>query len=351
MKIIAPISQVEEAGILARNGADELFFGVIPVEWTKRYGRFTTNRRSANNLGSLADVAKVVESVHNEGKRTSVALNGTTHTAEQVEFVTELAIALVGIGVDALIIGDIQLLSLIQRLQLPVRIHVSSIASCRNVATAKLFQKMGAHRIILPRHISLKEIGILTSGVPELEFEVFVLNDGCPYEEGLCHSLHLPSEMGGPLCFEAFDTHIERLDGEPISTDEKSLIAHNKARHEQWRWSKFSRGFTTTASGQPYGPCGLCAIPSLKKLGVEHLKIAGRDGNPTRKCRSLEMVGEIVAQTEKGMDSEEILHFAKHIRGEPELCQNSDMCYYPESRQIVSDTMNSAPAHPESSKF
>ncbi|MBT4518601.1 MAG: U32 family peptidase [Halieaceae bacterium] len=330
MKIVAPISRVEEAAIFARQGADELFFGVIPQEWTKRFGRFTANRRSANNLDSLADVAEVVEQVHSVGKRTSVALNGTTHTAEQAAFVVELATALVEKGVDALIIGDIQVLAILQPLQLPVRIHISSTASCRNVPTARLMQKWGADRIILPRHTSLEEIRVLASGVPDLEFEAFVLNDGCPYEEGLCHSLHLPTELGGPLCFESFDSSVERLDGQPESADERKLINHNAARYGQWRWSKFSRGFTTTASGQPYGPCGLCAIPLLKEMGIEHIKIAGRDGNPERKQRSLEMVGEIAAQTEDAVDCRDIMHFARHIRGEPELCQNSDMCYYPE---------------------
>jgi len=114
MHIVAPISKIEEAATFARDGADELFFGVVPAEWTKRYGRFTANRRSANNLGSLADVAQVVKDVHKEGKRTSVALNGTTHTPEQIEFVTDLAKELADIGVNSLIVGDVQVLAIVQ---------------------------------------------------------------------------------------------------------------------------------------------------------------------------------------------------------------------------------------------
>ncbi len=330
MKIVAPISRIEEASVFARNGADELFFGVIPAEWTERYGRFTANRRSANNLGSLADVKRVVEDVQREGKRASVALNGTTHTPEQVDFISNLAIGLADIGIDALIVGDIQLLSVVNQLQLPVRLHVSSTASCRNIHTARFFQKFGADRIILPRHIALKEIGVLVKGVPDMEFEAFVLNDGCPYEEGLCHTLHLPMEMGGPLCFESFETEVKRLDGAAITAAEAERIADNDAHYDHWRWSKFSRGFTTTEAGQPYGPCGLCAIPHLQAIGIEHIKIAGRDGNPLRKKRSLEMVTNILAKLDEGAAPSEITCYARNLRGQPELCRNSAMCYYPD---------------------
>ena len=335
MKIVAPISRVEEASHFARAGADELFFGVIPAEWTERYGRFTANRRSANNLGSLADVRRVVDDVHREGKRTSVALNGTTHTPEQVDFISNLAISLTDSGVDALIVGDVQLLSVVSQLQLPVRLHVSSTASCRNTHTARFFQKLGADRVILPRHIALEEISVLVKSVPEIEFEAFILNDGCPYEEGLCHTLHLPNEMGGPLCFESFETQLSRRDGSVVPAAEAERIADNDTRYDHWRWSKFSRGFTTTDTGQPYGPCGLCAIPELKKIGIEHIKIAGRDGNPLRKKRSLEMVTKVLAKLDEGAKPDEIISYAKNLRVEPDLCGNNAMCYYPELSQIT----------------
>lgn len=331
MKIVCPISKVEETFDLIGNGADELFFGVIPEEWMKRYGRFTANRRSANNLGSLAEVAQVIDIVKGAGKHTSVALNGTTHTAEQVDFITDLSKELSDLGVDALIVGDVQVLSLVGKMNLPVRLHVSSTSSCRNMATVRFFKELGADRVILPRHISLREIDVMAKGVPEMEFEAFVLNDGCPYEEGLCHTLHLPNQMGGPLCFEQFGLETERRDGDPLTEEECSRIDHNDTCYDRWRWSNFSRGFTTTANGHPYGPCGLCAIPALKESGVQHIKIAGRDGNTTRKIRSLEMVREISGRVERGDKVEDLVFCARNLRGEPEFCENRDMCYYPES--------------------
>lgn len=331
MKIVSPISKVEEAGLCAQLGADELFFGLVPEEWVERYGHFTTNRRSANNLKSLEDVQQVIATVHGLGKRVSVAMNGSTHTTTQVAYISSLASELADLGVDALIVGDIQLLYLLARLNLPVRLHVSSIAACRNVAAARLYQKLGADRIIFPRHISLTEIDTLVRAVPELEFEAFVLNDGCPYEEGLCHTLHLPTELGGPICFEKADYELQRVDGLDLTTNEKQNIAKNDKCYSHWRWSKFSRGFSETASGQPYGPCGLCAIPRLAEIGVDCIKIAGRDGNSLRKQRSLEMVVTIVTHLNKGLDADEIIYRAQQIRGEPEHCQDGHMCYYPEA--------------------
>ena len=70
--------------------------------------------------------------------------------------------------------------------------------------------------------------------------------------------------------------------------------------------------------------------PSLADIGVDCIKIAGRDGNSLRKRRSLEMVREIVSHVDRGCDTDEIMCIARKIREQPELCQDGHMCYYPE---------------------
>jgi len=50
-------------------------------------------------------------------------------------------------------------------------------------------------------------------------------------------------------------------------------------------------------TGLPYGPCGLCAIHDFKRIGVESLKIVGREASPFKKARkACEWCGRIVDQ-------------------------------------------------------
>jgi len=91
-----------------------------------------------------------------------------------------------------------------------------------------------------------------------------------------------------------------------------------------------SCGFTTTAEGMPFGPCGLCAIPALGRGGVHALKIAGREGPPERKLASVRMVRQILDAHERGESPAAVMARARELRPSHEHCATGFMCYYPE---------------------
>lgn len=330
MKITAPISRLEEIEPLAAAGTDEFYLGVVPAEWTERFNNRAVNRRIFGNLDSLAALREGVTRIHDLDCRVHLVLNAQHYSGEQLAALIELADVFDGAGGDAVIVGDAALVAVLAGQGLNSRIHISSVATCRNAEAAALYRDLGAHRVIFPRYVTLEEMATMHERVPELEYEAFVLNDGCVFEEGVCHTIHLPGQMGGPICMDGYGYHYERLDGRPLKSAENRRMAENEAAYRDWLWYRFGCGFSTTAEGYPYGPCGLCAINRMARAGVGTVKIAGREANTERKVRSVELVRRAIERHEEGADDDVLREFAQSLRDCRDRCATGFMCYYPE---------------------
>ena len=330
MHIVSPISRVAEVEPLAAAGADEFYCGILPQEWVGSFKTANANRRIFGNLTSYNDLAHATRLAHDCKCFMSLVLNGQQYTQDQIELLVDVARRFQGCGGDSLIVSDIGLLLAISEALPGFRVHVSSVASCRNGEAARFYRGLGARRVILPRDVTLAEVARLAADTPEIEFEVFVLNDGCVFEEGVCHTIHLPGKMGGPICLDKYASAYHRLDGRELSSDEMRRLEGNDADYQKWLWYRFSNGFTVTPEGLPYGPCGLCALSALRLAGVKAVKIAGREGAPERKLASVKMVKQILDKMEAGLASSGVSRFARNLRPSEEHCRTGYMCYYPE---------------------
>lgn len=329
MRLVAPISAPEDIPVLAGAGADEFYCGLVPREWQARFGRSTLNRRMSGNLQTFEELERSVAMAHELGKRVSVAFNAQSYARERWNDLLAMLDRVVASAADALIVGDLGLLAALGERRLPLRLHLSSVASCHNAETAQLAAELGAMRVILPRHVTLSEIRGMCQALPALEIEAFILNDGCVFEEGSCHTLHLPGPLGGPICLERFRYEYNRSDGETLLECELERFQCNDEAWEKWLWYLFSCGFRVTAEGLPYGPCGLCAIPRLAAAGVAAVKIAGREGPLERRLKSVEMARAVLGR-HAGGEERDVTAYARGLRGNPELCQSGFMCYYRE---------------------
>ncbi len=329
MRLVAPISAPEDIPVLAGAGADEFYCGLVPREWQARFGRSTLNRRMSGNLRSFEELARAAALAHELGKRVSVAFNAQSYSADRWEDLLAMLERVAGSGADGLIVGDLALLAALGERGLPLRLHLSSVASCHNAETAQLAAELGATRVILPRHVTLSEVRAMCHALPALEIEAFILNDGCVFEEGSCHTLHLPGPLGGPICLERFRHEYHRGDGKTLCESELERLQSNDEAWKKWLWYVFSCGFTVTAEGLPYGPCGLCAIPPLAAAGVAAVKIAGREGPLERRLKSVEMARAVLGR-HGGDDERNVTAYARGLRGNRELCQSGLMCYYRE---------------------
>ncbi len=341
MKLAVPISAPDEVAILAAAGADEFYCGVVPREWESRFGRSTLNRRMGGNLASFEDLGRAVRTSHDLGKRLAVTFNAQNYPKDRWDDLMALLERIAETGADAVIVGDLGLLAALAERRLPLLLHLSSVASCHNSETAALAAELGAARVILPRQVTLAEVERMARELRGLELEAFVLNDGCVFEEGSCHTLHLPPALGGPICLDRFVYDYRRDDDRPVSPAERARLASNDEAYEKWLWYTFSCGFTVTAEGLPHGPCGLCAIPRLESSGIAAVKIAGRDGPLERRLRSLQMVRSLLERARQEPGEEAVAAFARGLRGKTELCASGYMCYY---REVAPSGVTDDPA-------
>lgn len=332
MKITAPISRIEDIKPMAAAGADEFYCSVLPPNWLQRFNTSAISRRAFGNLPEFDDLGRAVETAHNLDKRLHLVINAQQYTEAQSLALIEMARMFDAMSGDALIVGDPALLYQLAQENFNLSLHLSSIASCRNRDAVEFFSELGVKRVIFPRDMTLQEMTTIARELPQIEFETFILNDGCAFDEGSCHTIHLPGNLGGPICIDNYRTHYRSTDESPLTTAELSLIEENDTLYQNWLWHRFSCGFSVTDDGYPYGPCGLCAIPMLLESGITAVKIAGRDSPTERKVKSVQMVREVLDKYKRSRAEEQANDFAIAMRNTPEYCDQGYMCYYPESR-------------------
>ncbi|WP_018992539.1 U32 family peptidase [Aromatoleum toluclasticum] len=340
MKITAPISTPAEVEPLVRAGARELYCGVVPPDWIQRFNTSGVNRRVFGNLNGYADLERVVDKASALDAEVFLVLNAQQYGEQHLDALTEIGARFKSIGGKAVIVADISLIASLAANVSDLDIHVSSVATCRNVESARFFAALGAKRIILPRDVTVAEIGAITQALPDLDVEAFVLNDGCVFEEGACHTVHLPMNKGGPICIDNYQFEYQATGGGQPQERALRRLEQNDLDYKRWLWYRFGNGFSVAPNGYPWGPCGLCAMPAMHAAGLHSVKIAGREGASERKIKSVELVARVLERIEAGEPADEVRKFAVGLRDAPSHCASGYMCYYPEvrSREVAGDT-------------
>ncbi|MGE0487683.1 MAG: peptidase U32 family protein [Vulcanimicrobiota bacterium] len=327
MKILAPARSAMEVEMLVHHGAEELYCGLTPPEWHERFGGLTWLNRRSPLGGNLQSYEELGEMVRRARIPVFLTLNGQGFTPEQLDFQIEIARRAQQLGVAAFIVADLALL-LRLRQQLPdMPLHLSSLASCFNRASIDFFTHLGVERVVLPRQVTLDEIEALRKACPKVEIEVFILNDGCFYDEGVCATTHSLK----PFCMTPWQETWERR-GQPLDAADAARVATHQKELQKVLWANNNCGCSPSPKGLPQGPCGLCALPRLAAMGVDSLKIVGREASGLRKLASLQLVRAVVERVRAGQSEDEVQQFAVQVRETPDLCASGRMCYYREVR-------------------
>ena len=311
MKILSPLRSVSEVGPLKTAGADEFYCGLAPPGWKKKFGADWTNRRHPDSAGVLDEQA-LREIISAAGSvPVHVTLNSPHYPRGAVQMLAEYGTRLLQeLGVCALIVADMDLLlALIERGH-AADLHLSSLATSTNAASARFFRELGVSRIILPRHLTLAEIDRCV--IDGVGFEAFLINDGCVFEEGLCATTH----AAGTFCL---------ADGDGLKDMPPGILD----QYARWKWVQNNCG-CSTSRGFPLGPCGLCAIPRLQAAGVGSLKVVGREASLERKYASVKLAAMARDIARNGGGPERIREETIALRGAASLCHQTHACYYPD---------------------
>ena len=171
IELLAPAKNLE-CGIAAiDHGADAVYIGA------PRFGA----RAAAGN--SLADIEALVKHAHLYRARIYVALN-TILKDEELPETEKLIWDLWRIGVDALIVQDMGILSLNLP---PIPLHSSTQMDNRHVEKVKFLAEAGFKQIVLARELSLEQIRKIHEAVPQTPLEIFVHGALCVSYSGQCY--------------------------------------------------------------------------------------------------------------------------------------------------------------------
>lgn len=111
MKIVAGLGSVDEYIPYVQAGADELFCGYVPYNWTKKYGTvLPLNRREvlAYNvqLGSFSELEILSAMIRKYRKPVHIAMNSLYYIPEQYEEIADIVKQCMKIGFDSFILAD-----------------------------------------------------------------------------------------------------------------------------------------------------------------------------------------------------------------------------------------------------
>ena len=172
-ELLAPAGNLEKLKIAVLYGADAVYVG------GQQYGL----RQAADNF-ELAELKEALDFAHSRGVKLYLTLNMIPHNQDLVgleEYVSTLA----ELGVDAVIVADPGVLSVVQEVAPKLEIHLSTQANNVNWQSVNFWAKQGVERVILARELSLGEIKEINQRVG-VDTEAFIHGAMCISYSGRC---------------------------------------------------------------------------------------------------------------------------------------------------------------------
>ena len=174
-ELLSPAGNFEKLKAAVLYGADAVYLA----------GRQFGMRSAADNF-SVEELYEAADYVHKRNKKLYLTVNVLPKTDEYPALERFLC-SLKDAGLDAMIVADIGVMSLIKRVLPSMEIHVSTQASIVSVESAKAYASLGAKRLVLARELNLEDIRTIRKQVdPSVELEAFVHGSMCVSYSGRC---------------------------------------------------------------------------------------------------------------------------------------------------------------------
>ena len=270
IELLAPAGDLEKLKTALIYGADAVYFG----------GEMFSLRSAAGNL-NIDEIKEGVEFAHNLGKRAYLTTNIFAHNEDVKPFMEYLE-KIKDIPIDAFIVSDPGVLSMIKSVIPNAEIHLSTQANMTNYMTAKFWQSQGVSRIVLARELSFDEIRKIYDEIgSQMEIEAFIHGAMCISYSGRCLLSNFMIERDANRgecahpCRWKYQIVEEKRPGVyyPIEEDERGTYIMNSK-----------------------DLCMIEHIPEIIKSGITSLKIEGR-------MKSMFYVATIVRAYRKAIDS------------------------------------------------
>jgi len=267
-ELLAPAGNLEKLKMAILYGADAVYLG------GKKFGL-----RAYGGNFSREEMIEGVKFAHERGRKVYVTVNIFPHNSD-INSVLPYLKELQEINIDAVLVSDIGLFTLIKNEVPGLEVHISTQANNTNWMAVKAWQDLGAQRVVLARELSFAEIREIREKT-NVELEMFVHGAMCISYSGRClisnYLTGRDSNRGACTqpCRWKYNLTEEKRPGQyfPITEDENGTYFFNSK--------------------------DLCLLPYLKdiiKCGVDSLKIEGR-------MKSIHYVASVVSAYRHAIDS------------------------------------------------
>ncbi len=249
-ELLAPAGNLAKLKMAVIYGADAVYLA------GKKFGL----RAAADNF-SLEEMQEGIKYAHQRGKKVYVTLNIIPHNSDfegMAKYVEEIN----QLGIDAVIVSDLGVLSVVKEVAPELEIHISTQANITNWKAAEFWYQLGAKRVVLARELSFNEISTIRKQVPaDLELEAFIHGAMCISYSGRCllsnYMTNRDANRGACAhpCRWNYSLVEEKRPGEymPVYEDERGTFIYNSK-----------------------DLCLIEHIPTLIESGISSLKIEGR---------------------------------------------------------------------------
>ena len=170
-ELLSPVGSREALYQAIHNGADAVYLG------GKKFGA----RMFANNFDK-EEIKKAIDYCHLYGVKIYITINTVVFDSEIDEFLDYVEYIYKS-GVDAVIMQDIGMITLVRSKFPDLEIHASTQVHNYNEEGIKLLKSLGVTRVVLARELSLDEINHLHV---DIEKEIFIHGALCVCFSGCC---------------------------------------------------------------------------------------------------------------------------------------------------------------------
>ena len=242
MKLLSPAGDFESLKMAVFYGADEVYLGVKDF-----------NARNIEGF-SLTSLREAVDFAHIYGVKVHLAVNILFSNSE-LQQALDLVVDAFNLGVDAFIIQDLGLASLISKNYPEICIHASTQMGLHNLEGVQFAKKLGFSRVVLSRETPLDEIKRIKQNC-DIEIEYFAQGALCVSFSGNCYlSSYLCGASGNRgKCKQLCRLPYKLFDGT----------------------KKLAEGYLLSAKDF----CMADRLQELKDAGVDAIKIEGRARRP-----------------------------------------------------------------------
>lgn len=173
LELMAPAGNPLSFLAALENHADSVYLGL----------KYFNARRPAKNF-TIAELKKAVEFAHKKNVKVYLTLNIDIKSNE-IKQVSQILLFCSQINIDAVIVKDFAIISLVNKYFQNINIHISTQCAISSNFGVKYSQEIGVQRVVLARELELSEIKEICDN-SNIEIEIFTEGSMCFSVSGRC---------------------------------------------------------------------------------------------------------------------------------------------------------------------